>query len=98
MTNTQEGKLAVELTRDILACMQLIRRQLRKEFALDIHLGESDAVPRMLECCAQSVNAETRALGEHLGELSGIRRASPALTEAQLIAQYMERYTGTLRG
>jgi hypothetical protein len=88
----------VELTREILACMQHIRRQLRKEFALDLHLGESDAVPRMLELCAQSTSAETRALGEHLGELSGIRRAPPALTEAQLIAKYMERYTGTLRG
>ncbi|WP_273534929.1 hypothetical protein [Pseudomonas sp.] len=78
--------------------MQHIRRQLRQELGLDIHISESDAVPRMLECCAQSMNAETRALGEHLGEVSGIRRAPPALTEAQLIAKYMERYTGTLRG
>lgn len=44
------------------------------------------------------VNAETRDMGEHLSELSGIRRAPPVLTEAQLVARYMERYTGTLRG
>jgi hypothetical protein len=88
----------VELTREILACMQHIRRQLRQELALDIHISESDAVPRMVECCAQSANAETRDMGEHLSELSGIRRAPPALTEAQLVARYMERYTGTLRG
>lgn len=88
----------MELTREILACMQHIRRQLRKELALDIHISDRDAVPRMLECCAQSTSAETRALGEHLGELSGIHRAPPVLTEAQLVAKYMERYTGTLRG
>jgi hypothetical protein len=95
---TNERNTGVELTREILACMQHIRRQLRNELALDIRISQSDAPPRMLECCAQSTNAETCALGEHLSELSGIRRAPPALTEAQLVARYMERYTGTLRG
>ena len=88
----------MELTRDILACMQDIRRQLRKEQALDIHISESDAVQRMLQGCADSPNAPTRALGVRLSELSGIRLSAPVFSEAQLIANYMQRYTGTLRG
>ncbi|MNN35840.1 hypothetical protein D3C81_1497050 [compost metagenome] len=53
----------------------------------------------MLEACAVSSVDETRALGERLSDLSGIRPAAPMLSEAQLIEKYTQaRYAGPLRG
>lgn len=87
----------MELTREILECMQKVRRRLRDEQAVDIRLSQPDAVTCMLEACATSLVEETRALGERLSGLSGVRRPAPRLSEAQLIERYT-RYAGPLRG
>lgn len=84
----------MELTHDVLDCMQKLRRQLRKEQTVDIRLSQPDAVSCMLQACSASLIEETRLLGERLSELSGVR---PPLTEEQLIEKYT-RYAGPLRG
>lgn len=89
----------MEFTREVLDCMQKVRRRLRDEQAVDIRISQEDAVSRMLDACAASQVDETRALGERLSELSGIRPSVPMLTEAQLIEKYTQaRYAGPLRG
>ncbi|AYC34147.1 hypothetical protein D3880_18045 [Pseudomonas cavernae] len=87
----------MELTKAVLDCMQVLRRRLRAEQAVDIRLSQPGAVLSMLSACADSPVEETRELGERLSELSGIRLAPPALSEAELIEKY-SRYAGPLRG
>ncbi|UVE18651.1 hypothetical protein NVV93_04450 [Pseudomonas sp. LS44] len=93
----------MELTKAVLDCMQVLRRRLREEQAVDIRLSQPGAVPSMLAACADSTNEETRLLGERLSELCGIRLVQPApppapmLSEAELIEKYT-RYMGPLRG
>ena len=95
---TTEG-MQMEFTREVLDCMQKVRRRLREEQAVDIRISQEGAVDRMLEACAVSSVDETRALGERLSDLSGIRPAAPMLSEAQLIEKYTQaRYAGPLRG
>lgn len=67
----------MEMTRDMIMCMQTIRRRLRAETGLDIRISQPDAVPRMLEVCAASVSNESRRLGERLGELTGMAPPPP---------------------
>ena len=89
----------MEFTREVLDCMQKVRRRLRDEQDVDIRISQEGAVSRMLDACAASLINETRALGERLSELSGIRPAAPMLSEAQLIEKYTQaRYAGPLRG
>lgn len=95
----------MELTRDIIMCMQTIRRRLRAETGLDIRISQPDAVIQMLAACTASVSEESRYLGERLAQLSGIvappppAPPAPVLSEAQLIEKYMQaRYSGPLRG
>ncbi|RJG14280.1 hypothetical protein D3879_14075 [Pseudomonas cavernicola] len=90
----------MELTKAILDCMQLLRRRLRQEQALDIRLSQPGAVMSMLAACADSTIDETRELGERLSQLSGLRLAPPpppVLSEAELIEKYTQ-YAGPLRG
>ncbi|WP_187671228.1 hypothetical protein [Zestomonas carbonaria] len=90
----------MELTKAVLDCMQALRRRLREEQGVDIRLSQPGAIKAMLTACAESQVDETRALGERLGELSGIQLAPPpppALSEEELIAKYT-RYAGPLRG
>jgi hypothetical protein len=100
----------MELTREIIACMQTIRRRLRAETGLDIRISQPDAINQMLTACAASVSAESRRQGERLSQLSGLGVPPPApvippaapmpmLSEAELTAKYMQaRYSGPLRG
>ena len=89
----------MEFTREMLDCLQRLRRRLRDEQGVEIRLSQPDAVPRMLEACLVSTVEETRALGQRIGELSGVRPTAPVLSEAELIEKYMRtRYAGPLRG
>ncbi|HYQ38005.1 MAG TPA: hypothetical protein VER09_03575 [Pseudomonas sp.] len=89
----------MEFTREVLDFMQRVRRRLREEAGVDIRLSQPDALNRMVDACAASPLDETRALGQRLSELSGIRAAAPMLSEAQLIEKYVQaRYAGPLRG
>lgn len=67
----------MEMTRDMIMCMQTIRRRLRSETGLDIRISEPDAVGRMLAACAASVSTESRRLGERLGQLTGMAPPPP---------------------
>ncbi|OYT96547.1 MAG: hypothetical protein CFE49_06740 [Pseudomonas sp. PGPPP3] len=87
----------MELTKAIVDCMQTLRRRLRDELDINIRLSQSDAINAMLLACLQSSQEETRELGSHLSELSGIHLPAPQLSEEQLIAKYT-RYAGPLRG
>lgn len=89
----------MEFTREMLDCLQRLRRRLRDEQGVEIRLSQPDAVGRMLEACLVSTVEETRALGQRIGELSGVRPTAPVLSEAELIEKYMRaRYAGPLRG
>lgn len=94
----------MEMTRDMIMCMQAIRRRLRAETGLDIRISQPDAVRSMLAACAASVSGESRRLGERLAQLTGSAPAPappsvPLLSEAQLIEKYLQaRYSGPLRG
>ena len=89
----------MEFTRELLECMQKVRRRLREEQTVDIRISQEGALSRMLAACAASPVDETRSLGERLSELSGIRPPAPLLSEAQLIEKYTQaRYAGPLRG
>ncbi len=90
----------MELTKAVLDCMQLLRRRLRQEQAMDIRLSQPGAVMSMLKACADSTVDETRELGERLSQLTGLHPAPPpppVLSEAELIAKYTQ-YAGPLRG
>lgn len=89
----------MEFTREVLDFMQRVRRRLREEAGVDIRLSQPDAVNRMVDACTASTLDETRAMGQRLSELSGIRPVAPMLSEAQLIEKYVQaRYAGPLRG
>ena len=60
----------MELNREVLDCMLKLRRRLRAELALDIHLNQQDAVATMLDASRQSTDAQTRELAERLAQLS----------------------------
>lgn len=95
----KQGETRMEFTREVLDFMQRVRRRLREEAGVDIRLSQPDALNRMVDACAASPLDETRALGQRLSELSGIRAAAPMLSEAQLIEKYVQaRYAGPLRG
>ena len=61
--------VSMEYSKAYVDCLTALRRQLRKEQGLTIHLEETDAIPRMLVASLRSSEAETRALCERLVEL-----------------------------
>jgi hypothetical protein len=67
----------MEMTRDMISCMQTIRRRLRAETGLDIRISQPDAVSQMLVACAASVSNESRRLGQRLGEMTGMAPPPP---------------------
>ncbi|WP_375741507.1 hypothetical protein [Pseudomonas boanensis] len=87
----------MELTKAVLDCMQALRRQLRDEQSVDIRLSQPDAIQSMINACAESQLEATRALGERLSTLTGIRLKAPPPSEEELIRKYTQ-YAGPLRG
>ncbi|HBP1360440.1 TPA: hypothetical protein L5T54_003421 [Pseudomonas aeruginosa] len=81
----------MELNKSLLDCMRAVRRRLREEQALDIHVAAMQAA------CARSGDATTRELGQRLGRLSGVELppAEPSLLPAQAPSR---QYAGPLRG
>ena len=99
----------MELNREIIACMQIIRRRLRAETGLDIRISRPDAIEEMIKACAISKSVESRRQGERLTELTNVvpelvapveeAELVPMLSEEELIEKYMKaRYSGPLRG
>lgn len=66
----------MELNKAVLDCMQALRRRLRDELAVDIHLNQADAVEAMLMACLRSADQDTRNLGIRLAELSDFQSAA----------------------
>ncbi|MBS7663759.1 hypothetical protein I0D00_17680 [Pseudomonas lalucatii] len=60
----------MELNRELLNCMTALRRRLREEQALDIHLNQADALDAMLCACLASNDEDTRRLGQRLARCS----------------------------
>lgn len=60
----------MELNKEILDCMKALRRRLREEQAVDIHLNQPNAIDAMLDGSLKSDDEETRRLGMRLAELS----------------------------
>ena len=54
----------MELNKAVIDCMRSLRRRLRDEQQLDIHLNQPDAVTAMLAGCMRSNDELTRELGK----------------------------------
>lgn len=59
----------MELNKALLDCMRALRRQLRVERGLDIHLDRPDAVATMLAASREHASPALQALGQRLAEL-----------------------------
>ncbi|GIZ11099.1 hypothetical protein [Pseudomonas sp. NCCP-436] len=62
----------MELTREVLDCMKALRRRLRQELDLEIHLNQPDAIICLFAGSQQCLDEETRRLGLRLAELSNL--------------------------
>ncbi|MGE4405274.1 hypothetical protein [Pseudomonas sp.] len=60
----------MELNKAVIDCMRSLRRRLRDEQQLDIHLNQPDAVTAMLAGCMRSNDELTRDLGRQLAAFS----------------------------
>lgn len=60
----------MEFSKAMIDCMQMLRRKLRTEQDLVIHLNDPQAIEQMLAACALSNDPVTRALGDQLVTLS----------------------------
>jgi len=60
----------MELNKAVIDCMRSLRRRLRDEQQLDIHLNQPDAVTAMLAGCMRSNDELTRELGRQLAAFS----------------------------
>lgn len=59
----------MELNKAMLDCMRALRRQLRIERGLDIHLDRPDAVAAMLAASREHASPTLQAIGQRLAEL-----------------------------
>jgi len=60
----------MELNKAVIDCMRALRRRLRDEQQLDIHLNQPDAVVAMLAASMRSNDELTRELGRQLAAFS----------------------------
>ncbi|EWC42929.1 hypothetical protein GFL09_01750 [Pseudomonas stutzeri] len=67
----------MELNKAVIDCMKSLRRRLREEQQLDIHLNQPDAVSAMLAACMRSDDELTRDLGRQLATFSDQLPPSP---------------------
>lgn len=68
---------SMELNKAVIDCMRSLRRRLRDEQQLDIHLDQPDAVTAMLAGCMNSNDELTRELGRQLAAFSDRLPAPP---------------------
>ena len=59
----------MDMNKALIDCMQLLRRRVRNEQGMDIHLHQSDAVAALLMASRTSRDAQTHELGERLARL-----------------------------
>lgn len=78
----------MELNKAVLDCMRALRRRLRDELAVDIHLNQPDAVEAMLLACMRSSEQATRELGIRLAELSDFHSAPVSAATQAVARQY----------
>jgi len=60
----------MEMNKALIDCMQLLRRRIRNELGIDIHLHQADAIEALLMASHTSRDPQTHALGERLAELT----------------------------
>ena len=59
----------MEMNKALIDCMQLLRRRVRNEQGIDIHLHQPDAVEALLMASRTSRETQTYQLGERLAQL-----------------------------
>ncbi len=59
----------MEMNKALIDCMQLLRRRVRNEQGIDIHLHQPDAVEALLMASRTSREPQTYQLGERLAQL-----------------------------
>ncbi|HTN30423.1 MAG TPA: hypothetical protein VL178_06265 [Pseudomonas sp.] len=70
----------MDMNKTLIDCMQLLRRRVRNEQGLDIHLHQPDAVAALLMASRTSREPETHALGERLAGL--VEQDQPSVAAA----------------
>lgn len=60
----------MELNKELLDCMQALRRRLRQELGVDVRLSQTDAISALLEGGLKSDDVQTRGLAQRLAQLS----------------------------
>lgn len=71
------GEAAMELNKELLDCMQALRRRLRQELGVDVRLSQTDAISALLEGGLQSDDVQTRGLAQRLAQLSDSAPPTP---------------------
>ena len=77
--------MVLNLSKAMLDCMQNLRRRLRVELNINIHLSDENAVQALIDACRLSDSIRTRELGIELAHMSGLDArdlSAPALPEA----------------
>lgn len=64
--------MVLNLSKAMLDCMQNLRRRLRVELDVNIHLSDENAVQLLLDACRKSDSIRTRELGMELARMSGL--------------------------
>lgn len=71
-SSIHKREMTVELTKEVLDCMKALRRRLRQELDLEIHLNQPDVITCLFQGSQQCIDAETRRLGQRLAELTNL--------------------------
>lgn len=70
----------MEMSKAVINCMQLLRRRVRNELGIEIHLHQPDAIAALLMASRTARDPETCALGEQLASLT--EQLDPSATAA----------------
>jgi hypothetical protein len=75
----------MDMNKTLIDCMQLLRRRVRNEQGLDIHLHQADAIAALLMASRTSRDPQTHELGERLARL--IEEDEPSAVAALAVHQ-----------
>ena len=84
----------MELNKTLIDCMRALRRRLRDEQQLDIHLDQADVITAMLAGCLRSGDEQTRELGRQLAILSDQLPAAAPVARSAPPASRVRIYRG----
>lgn len=83
----------MDVNKEVIDCMKLLRRRLRNELGLEIHLHQPNAIDALLMASRTSRDPETYQLGERLARL--MAHDQPSVTSA--LSTHQESPTDHLR-